>query len=89
MDVFQNGQRISFTGPDGQQTTSASYIAQPIPPAIATGQLVGFVNIPPGTPGSSSPPASKADKPAQRKSLALPGATQSPLGPSPAAAKKR
>jgi hypothetical protein len=94
IDVFMNGQRISFTGPDGQQTTSAAYIAQPIPPAIATGQLVGFVNIPPGTPGSSSSPSPSPSKAIQsaaqkRTSLVPAGATQTPMGPRAPGVKKR
>jgi hypothetical protein len=92
MDVFQNGQRISFTGPDGQQTTSASYLAQPIPPEIATGQFVGFVNIAPGTPGSSAgpsaPAALKADRVAQRRSPQLSGGAAPVMGPRPPRVKK-
>ena len=89
IDVFQNGQRISFIGPDGQQTTSASYIAQPIPPSIATGQAVGFVNIPPGTPGSSNPTASKAGQSAaQKRTTAARTAAAPVMGPRPARVKK-
>jgi hypothetical protein len=93
IDVFMNGQRVSFTGPDGQPTTSAAYLAQPIPPEIATGQFVGFVNIPPGTPGSSSgPSASKAPQSAAQKrpsSLAPLSATKIPMGPRAPGVKNR
>ena len=97
IDVFMNGERVTFTGPDGQQTTSASYTAQPIPPEIATGQLVGFVNIPPGTPGSSSSsPASQTDKTvaAQKRmttsSLAtVSAAAKAPMGPRPPSGVKK
>jgi len=94
MDVFMNGQRVNFTGPDGQQTTSASYLAQPLPPEIATGQFVGFVNIAPGTPGSTAGPtpaaSNKADKPGPRRTSLVPaGGAKLPMGAMPARVTKR
>ncbi len=49
VDVFQDGQRLQFIGPDGSPTTTANYLAGPIPPTIAEGQLAGSLQI------SSSP----------------------------------
>jgi hypothetical protein len=86
IDVFQNGQRLTFMGPDGQPTSTASYIAGPIDPALATGQVVGFVNIAP--PDNAQ---SKADRPAarRRQTLTPAGASARPMGPLPPARVKK
>jgi hypothetical protein len=82
LDIFQNGQRLTFTGPDGQLTSSASYLAGPVDPNIASGQFVGTVLI-------EGPTGSKADRSITRKSLPPPDANRTPMGPRLPTATKR
>jgi hypothetical protein len=82
LDIFRDGQRVTFTGPDGQRTEQANYIAAPVDPTITDGQFVGTVLINPQ-------PASKADRRAAPARSILPaGAKSQPYGPRPPARVK-
>ena len=86
LDIFRDGQRVTFTGPDGQQTQTANFIAFPQNPDITDGQFIGTVLINP-------PSASRADRrgaAAPAKSILPAGAKTQPYGPlPPPRAKKR
>lgn len=62
IDVFRNGQRIPFIGPDGNTTTTASYTAETVPPSIASGQAVGILRISPGSSSETAAPATGTRK---------------------------
>lgn len=87
IDVFQNGQRLTFTGPDGQPTTSAQYIAMPIPPIAGSGQFVGFLNIAPPDNAQSKP--DRAMGPRRNSLIPMGSKVQPPMGPRPPQVKKR
>ncbi|MEA2708699.1 MAG: hypothetical protein QOF78_1300 [Phycisphaerales bacterium] len=75
LDIFLNGQRVTFTGPDGQPTQTASYLAGPINPIFGSGQAVGSVIVP-------ADPAAKSLRPTA-------AATKPPMTPVAAKAKRR
>ena len=81
LDIFLNGQRVTFTGPDGQPTQTASYTAFPVDPGIASGQAVGNLIL--------TPPGSKPDRAQTPKSLLPSAKIASPMGPRPPSAPKR
>ena len=95
LDIFLHGERLTFTGPDGQPTQTAGYLAQPIPSEIASGQFAGSVLI---TPEQTIPPtaasrgittASRPDRALRPRTLVPEAVSRNVMGPRPAAPSRK
>jgi hypothetical protein len=89
LDIFLNGQRVTFSGPDGQPTQTASYLAQAVPPDIAGGQFAGSVLIEGNTgrplfsTGASKPDKVKSLMGPRPNTLVSPAVSKQVVGPKP------
>ena len=83
LDIFRDGQRVTFTGPDGQQTQQANYIAAPVDPTITNGQFAGTVLIGPQAQSRADRAAMPSATAVRKQSLTSISAKSTPIGPRP------